>query len=214
MSCAYSHSASVTVDGKLYVWGSTTNGKLGVGVVEEIYEQYTSTPLMVKIPGKRLIRSVSCGASHTGAVSTTGELFMWGSANGGRLGLGPGVQDTVVVPTLVRSLVTCKVQVWQVSCGHAHSALCTEIISENRGGNKKLIGGQVFVCGGALPLGKYISTWEIVSKLDEIAVKQVSCGVTHTAAVAASGELYTWGRNEHGCTGHPVEVCRYHMQGV
>ncbi|GLE06898.1 hypothetical protein PINS_up016567 [Pythium insidiosum] len=131
---------------------------------------------------------------------------MWGSANGGRLGLGPRVRDSVVVPTLVRDLVARQVRVWQVSCGSAHSALCTEVTSELRGGSKKLLGGQVFVCGGAQPLGRYVSSWEHVARLADVAVKQVSCGVAHTAAVSAYGELYTWGRNDRGCTGHSVEV--------
>ncbi|KAJ0407324.1 hypothetical protein P43SY_004752 [Pythium insidiosum] len=205
ISCGFSHSAAVSAEGALFVWGSAVDGKLGVGLVEDRFEQYTAAPLAVKFPGKRSIRFVSCGAAHTGAVSTAGELFMWGSANGGRLGLGPHVRDSVVVPTLARDLVARHVRVWQVSCGSAHSALCTEVTSELRGGSKKLLGGQVFVCGGALPLGRFVSSWEHVARLADVAIKQVSCGVAHTGAVSAYGELYTWGRNNRGCTGHSVE---------
>ncbi|KAE8894166.1 hypothetical protein PF003_g21870 [Phytophthora fragariae] len=202
ISCSYSHSAAIDSDGTLYTWGSACNGKLGVGIVEDEYKQYSLTPLLVKFPGKRKIRSVSCGASHSGAVSTAGELFMWGSANGGRLGLGPHVIDTIVVPTLVRDLANKKVRVWQISCGTAHSAICTEVTSENNGGSKKLLGGQVYVCGGATALSRYVLSWEHVPELDGVGIRQVVCGGSHTAAVSSYGELYTWGRNYHGCTGH------------
>jgi alpha-tubulin suppressor-like RCC1 family protein len=206
VSCAYSHSAAIDSDGFLYTWGSATSGKLGVGVVEEQYEQHALLPLPVKLPGKRRIRCVSCGASHTGAVTTAGELFVWGSANGGRLGLGTGVTDMVAVPTLVRELVTKQVRVWQVSCGTAHSACVSEVISEQHGGSKKLLGGQVFICGGPMALGRHIPTWEHVKGLGEVAIRQVSCGTNHTGAVSAYGELYTWGRNRRGCTGHDAKV--------
>lgn len=207
VSCAHSHSAAISADGVLYAWGSTVSGKLGVGIVEDKFEQFSPIPLLIKFPGKRKIRSVSCGAAHTGAVSTAGELFMWGCANGGRLGLGPEVTDAVVVPTLVRELASRrKVKAWQVSCGSTHSAVCTKIVSDFESGSKMLLGGQVFICGGPTPLGRFINTWELVSELDGVGIRQVSCGVNHTAAVSAYGELYTWGRNQNGCTGHAITV--------
>lgn len=131
---------------------------------------------------------------------------MWGSANGGRLGLGPHVIDTIVVPTLVRDLVNRKVRVWQVSCGTAHSAICTEVTSEFNGGSKMLLGGQVYVCGGATALSRYILSWERIPELDGVGIRQVACGGSHMAAVSSYGELYTWGRNNHGCTGHDASV--------
>lgn len=202
VSSSFSHSAAIDSNGSLYTWGSACSGKLGVGVVKDKYKQYSLTPLPVAFPGKRSIRSVSCGASHTGAASTAGELFMWGSANGGRLGLGPHVVDCVVVPTLVEDLMNKEVRVWQVSCGVAHSAFCTEITSEFSKGSTSLLGGQVYVCGGATALNRFVLSWERIAEFDGLSICQVACGGGHTAAVSSFGELYTWGRNAHGCTGH------------
>ncbi|KAG2523476.1 hypothetical protein BBI17_003700 [Phytophthora kernoviae] len=58
VSCSFSHSAAIDSDGALYTWGSACNGKLGVGIVEDEYKQYSLTPLLVKFPGKRKIRSM------------------------------------------------------------------------------------------------------------------------------------------------------------
>ena len=37
-------------------------------------------------------------------------------------------------------------------------------------------------------------------------VKQVACGYNHSALVTVQGELYTWGKNNKSCTGHPIQV--------
>ncbi|KUF98154.1 UDP-glycosyltransferase 84A4 [Phytophthora nicotianae] len=81
--------------------------------------------------------------------------------------------------------------------------------------NRALLGGQVYVCGGATALSRYVLSWERIPQLDGVGVRQVSCGGSHTAAVSSYGELYTWGRNYHGCTGHDASAYRcelYWMQ--
>ena len=38
-----------------------------------------------------------------------------------------------------------------------------------------------------------------------VAVRQVSCGRDHTAAVMWNGDLFTWGDNKHGRTGTAIK---------
>ncbi|OQS03440.1 hypothetical protein THRCLA_04258, partial [Thraustotheca clavata] len=145
IACAFDHSAALSVDGQVFVWGSAATGKLGIGPLDDKYEQYALYPMLLKMPNHRRIRQVACGRAHTGAVSTQGELFMWGCANGGRLGLGDFVQDQVSVPTYVKCL--SHVRVIQVSCGNTHSAICTEIHSEINASIETISGGEIYMCG-------------------------------------------------------------------
>lgn len=45
--------------------------------------------------GARSIYMASCGHSHTVALTTTGELLVWGSVAFGKLGLGKGMIEVM-----------------------------------------------------------------------------------------------------------------------
>ena len=48
-----------------------------------------------------------------------------------------------------------------------------------------------------------ISSFTLVGQLNGVNVFHVAAGTNHSAAVAASGEVYTWGSNGHGQLGAP-----------
>jgi alpha-tubulin suppressor-like RCC1 family protein len=84
-------------DGKLYTWGSATNGRLGNG---------TTTPdilVPTQIGTDTDWVSVSCGVAHVLAKKNVGELWTWGNAANGRLGNGTITPD-VLVPTQIGSI--------------------------------------------------------------------------------------------------------------
>ena len=77
ISCGFSHSAAVSSDGSLYLWGSSTSGKLGLKVQTNV-ETYAVVPTITTFPNPVRIRKVSCGAGHTAALTSDGALYVWG----------------------------------------------------------------------------------------------------------------------------------------
>ena len=59
---------------------------------KDIGDLYCVLPTRVRIPspsqGVQRIESVSCGHAHTAAVDVEGRVWVWGSSDGGRLGIG------------------------------------------------------------------------------------------------------------------------------
>lgn len=80
------------VGGQLFVWGSSSVGALGLGS-----EQLTTyTPTELRMPGTpegALVTYISAGVVSSAAVVGGRQLFVWGDAGYGRLGLGPAYKD-------------------------------------------------------------------------------------------------------------------------
>jgi len=113
VSLGRNHSAVVSAHGELYVWGSASSGQLGfptqsfgrewvnsVGkTVLEVGRSHIGdvhcvlpTRLHIPAPGKpidtpQMMALVACGHAHTVAVDVNGHAWVWGSSDGGRLGI-------------------------------------------------------------------------------------------------------------------------------
>ncbi|OQS05189.1 regulator of chromosome condensation (RCC1) [Thraustotheca clavata] len=219
VACGYSHSLALRQDGQIFVWGAGATGKLGLSSkveesarphttpvgnrhrppapqrMSELEDSFTIVPMPLKLPAK--IRKIACGPSHSAAITISGELYVWGSGDGGRLGLGDGrfmdfdnelkggKLGIVSTPTRVQSLQ--EYHLIDVSCGTSHTATVI---------------GRAFVCGSAHALGTFQAEFTTPPQLLSIQVTSIVCGNAHTAAVTVDGELYTWGNNVGGCTGH------------
>jgi alpha-tubulin suppressor-like RCC1 family protein len=199
VSCGPEHAAAVTAHGQLYCWGSGDRGRLGIGSEVDAW----APQQVADLAGKRVVQ-VACGTVHTLALTIRGELFVWGGARSGKLGLGGvGFCDTFVqktrsgqpfVPRPKSVSALAAMHVTHVAAGRAHSLAVTEQ-------------GALYTwgCGkdGKLGHGGLQAEWlpRRVSSMLTVAVIQASCGREHTAAVTSAGWLFSWGRGARGKLG-------------
>ncbi|KAL0300268.1 UNVERIFIED_CONTAM: Ultraviolet-B receptor UVR8, partial [Sesamum angustifolium] len=85
IAAGYHHSAAITVDGELYVWGKNANGQLGLG---KKAEKIIPLPRKIECLDGVAIKMVSLGFEHSIAVTDNGEALSWGGGESGRLGHG------------------------------------------------------------------------------------------------------------------------------
>jgi hypothetical protein len=105
------HSAMIDRNGGLWCWGHGKQGQLGDGERPSArhmpkkltkYNREAAGPARAHVadmPATLRFRQLACGARHTAAVSTDGELFTFGSGKQGQLG--HGVLEDEVFPTKV-----------------------------------------------------------------------------------------------------------------
>ncbi|KAK9791863.1 hypothetical protein WJX73_008713 [Symbiochloris irregularis] len=168
----------------LACWGSGDYGRLG-------FHGTSDVPKLVASSLLESLQSVTCGASHTCAVTDDGSVITWGLNNSGQLGHSAAAahsQDLGEV--LIPEAVT------QASAGFYHT-LC---VAES--GNVWSMGSNA---RGQLGLGKDLPgtvSPRLIKALLGVKVAQVAAGSNHSLAVSESGEVFTWGQGSEGQLGH------------
>jgi alpha-tubulin suppressor-like RCC1 family protein len=100
VSCGDSHAAAVTTLGELYVWGQNESGQLGLGLSPDGALQPQLRPVALRcFHGGRRAVTVGCGAAHTMAIDSRGQVWAWGGAGSACLGLGLEVAKHALRPT-------------------------------------------------------------------------------------------------------------------
>jgi len=136
------------------------------------------------------IRSVSLGTMNGGAITTSGNLYMWGTNRYGQLGNGELVSNTVNAPIGIMKNVE------MIDVGNDYTAAITT------NGNLYMWGCNVCTRIGPWEWNEEMSFSAILLPKKVMAnVKAVSLGGGHSAAITTDGSLYTWGYNNYGQLG-------------
>ena len=193
------HTLMVTSSGQLLAFGGNEAGQLGIAPAGATP---TPTPAPVTLPGQiGTVAQVAAGGSFSLAVTSSGQLYAFGSNQYGQLGnttnngaLTPNPTPTLV--TLPGLIGTAK----QVSAGQAHSLVLTS-------------SGQLYAFGHN-HFGELGSTTNnntatatptpaLVTPPGQIGtLAQVVAGGNHSLALTSSGQLYAFGRNYSGQLGN------------
>ncbi|XP_078218871.1 X-linked retinitis pigmentosa GTPase regulator isoform X6 [Callithrix jacchus] len=192
LSCGDEHSAVVTGNNKLYVFGSNNWGQLGLGSKSAV-----SKPTCVKALKPEKVKLAACGRNHTLVSTEGGNVYATGGNDEGQLGLG----DTEERTTFHRvSFFTSQHKIKQLSAGSNTSAALTE-------------DGRLFMWGdnseGQIGLPNILNACVPHQVTIGKPVSWISCGYYHSAFVT-NGELYIFGESENGKLGLPNELLSNH----
>ena len=85
VACGSCHTLALVYPGRVYAFGLNATGQIGDG---ENHPQPCPTPTLVRLPASSVVTWVACGEEYSAAVTSEGQLFMWGFGGLGQLGLG------------------------------------------------------------------------------------------------------------------------------
>nr|XP_024657286.1 X-linked retinitis pigmentosa GTPase regulator-like [Maylandia zebra] len=201
-SCGGEHSAVITENGRLLMFGGNTWGQLGLRI-----KPSARKPTSVKALKSEKVKLAACGRDHTIVCTFHGSVYSAGSNQDGQLGLGHCDKSTYF--HLLRPFCDWA-PIKMLSAGCNTSAALTE-------------DGRLFMWGdnsvGQISFGDEGFAAEPREVHVGEAVIWVSCGYKHSAFVTVYGRLYTFGESANGRLGLQEEQLANHripqqVQGV
>ncbi|MCM1507891.1 MAG: leucine-rich repeat protein [Ruminococcus flavefaciens] len=108
ISLGDNHTAYISEDGSLWMWGNNEYGQLGNGTTD-------SSAVPIKIMDN--VKFVSLGNNHSAAITEEGNLYMWGKNESGQVG--NGTHENILSPVKIMSNVK------YVALGENYSAAVT-----------------------------------------------------------------------------------------
>ena len=171
------HSAAITQNGELWIWGRNLEFQLGYSSGDE--KNYDPKKLMDDVA------SVALGTNFSAAVKNNGELWTWGWNYKGVVG-----NEDMSTP---RGFAPAKLMddVVSVSLGYLHAAAI------KRDGSLWMWGDNSH---GQFGNGTTEGSTVPVKVMD--GVSSVSLGLAHAGVIMQDGSLWTWGWNIYGQLGN------------
>ncbi len=205
ISLGYDHSSALSNLGRLFVWGSNTDGKLGDGTFSS--ERTTPHEITTFFPLNNTdkLSSVKLGQYHSAGLSESGRVFIWGLNYSGLLG--DGTFTSRKTPTEITSLFQLPNddKIVQISLGELHSsALSSEGRVYTWGSNDYGQLGNGTNIDSNLPIE--ISNKFSLSNGEKISL--LSLGAVHSSAITTSGRIFVWGSNEYSVLGDGTYINR------
>ncbi|KAL7556435.1 hypothetical protein ACA910_020346 [Epithemia clementina (nom. ined.)] len=117
VSCGGFHTAVVTEEGRLYTFGGGEHGQLGHN--DRVNQLQ---PTLVQALANVFVTQITCGWSHSVALTAKGRVYTWGNGDHGKLGHGSGRK--VAVPQMVEKLKDYRVV--RVASYNEHTAALVE----------------------------------------------------------------------------------------
>lgn len=184
VSGGFGHSLALTSSGHVYAWGSGTSGQLGNGTTAN-----SRVPVEVHLPQGVTATAIAAGFTHSLAVTSTGQVYAWGSNSFGELGDG-NTSTRESVP--VRVDLPDGVKVTAVAAGRHSLARTSD--------------GRVYAWGygldGALGNGSFAVNSNrplLVGPLED--VTGIAAAEFSSYALTSTGQVYSWGQNNFGQLG-------------
>lgn len=195
IECGGEHLFAKTTMDEIYGWGRNDEGQLGVGfLTEKVVE-----PMFINDISYRGIKQISCGDNYSAALNIYGEVFVVGSLEGGKLGLGKGQRRGFQLN--FRSIPNLP-EIDYLHCGVSHMLAISRYNPDADKNSKQL--GKTYAWGknlrGQLGIGNKENQYSpcVIPNTKE-RFRKVQCGSNFSLGLSNTNRVYFWGNYKYFC---------------
>ncbi|GMF33731.1 unnamed protein product [Phytophthora lilii] len=186
------HSLAVNEFGQVFAWGRGREGQLGLGDVAGVA---SAVPLPRRVGGAlagQLVAKVSCGESHSLALTVSGDVFMWGLLPVAKVLAGEDASDRATVELAGLSSEELR--------RHMDDSIMARLVRDSM---------QVYEDAGQDGDGVKVQTVRAscmtprpcTGLLARLVVTNIAAGFAHSLATTSDGEVFSCGYNDNGQLG-------------
>ena len=194
-----SHSALLTKEGRLFLWGRNVYGQVGdqTNTSKHTPVEITSS---FNLTTNEKITAITLGWGHSAAITSNGRVFTWGFNTFGQLGNNALEDEHQPIEITSSFNINPNEKVITIKLGSSHAYVSTSL-------NRRFVWGwnqygQLGIQDNENKLIPY--EWQFSFDHD---IKDVFLGVYHSAVTLENGELYLFGYNNEGQLGiHGIEL--------
>lgn len=187
IACGSNHTLAVTASGMAFSWGCNDSGELGLGDLRpRAFPEHLST--------LEYVINVFAGYNNSCCITTTkhdnfindevGSAWVFGSASGGKLGLGEGCTASSIMNPRKLTYIS---GVYKVALGNSHSLLLQ-------------FDGTLYATGsganGRTGTGENAIVNEFKRVNTDLKFIDIAVGSSHSLAVSMDNDLYGWGKGK------------------
>jgi alpha-tubulin suppressor-like RCC1 family protein len=198
-------SLTLTASGQLYAFGENAYGQLG-STIANGSEAANPMPAQVSLPGATgAVSQIAAGATHSLALTTTGQLYAFGDNRYGQLGnsTNDGVDAANPTPTLV-SLPAGAGQATAIAAGAQYSLVLTDTGRLYAFGENDY--GQLGVTADSGSEAANPAPAEVSLPLAAGRPAAIAAGAQHSLVLGSTGRVYAFGANRYGQLGRLANV--------
>lgn len=228
VSCSYCHTVVVLESGHVLSMGRNDFGQLGHGDTLDKRSPHAINDLLLAdgtqadlpglgdstatasaaLPNSRRIVAASCGQFHSMFVAADGTLYGCGKNDFGQVGRSEPRLPHKVPTEVPLSVAGTPVRAVSVACGYFHTVVLASNTLAAEPGARGPSESDVLCFGrndyGQCGLGHNLQKVfgpQLVMALRARGVHRIAAGCYHTLCATAPGELFSFGRNNHGQLG-------------
>ncbi|CAB1335192.1 unnamed protein product [Coregonus sp. 'balchen'] len=128
ISAGKTHTAAIDEWGRLMTFGCNKYGQLGV----KDFKKHQGIQLLLGSFGGKVVSKVSCGDGFTIAATEDNQIFAWGNAGNGRLGMPADKGFGTICPALPQPIFGSLHHVPDLSCRGWHTILIIEKVLNSK----------------------------------------------------------------------------------
>ncbi|CUV04847.1 unnamed protein product [Cryptosporidium hominis] len=194
VACGSWHSLCCDIKGNCFSWGRGDRGQLGTGAIRNLYEPAGIVTLknVIEVAGGELYSAciVACITTGNKDLDTinSGDLWIWGDGDLGKLGLGDHVLKSCIAAPRHLNLGT---PIIKVALGSSHTLALTasgELITWGAGYYGRL---------GTNSTKSHSNPIKIRFPIKGVQIVDIAVGSYHSMAVSSLGDLWVWGKAEN-----------------